>query len=100
MVDDSRELTEEEIDEIDRKAENEDLLFGDTDTTIDTADTEEPQISVSYDVVEEALLGMFILDDDIAMLVAKSTLRDIHFLKRTKLESITPFYKKHYGYSI
>lgn len=73
-------LTEEEIDVIDLRAESEDALFDDGKDTVETED--EARIPVSYESVEEALLAMFIQDDAIAMLIAQSGLRDIHFLKR------------------
>jgi len=81
MVEDKTPLTKEEIDEIDLRAENEDDLFGESkQNTVETED--ETRIPVSYENAEEALLAMFIQDDDIATLIAQSGLRDIHFLKR------------------
>lgn len=48
--------------------------------SVETED--EFEIPISYENAEEALLAMFIQDDDIATLIAQSGLRDIHFLKR------------------
>lgn len=73
-------LTPEEIDAIDLKAEDEEALFGEDSTVVETADEE--KFSVAYEGSEEALLAMFIQDDDVAELIVKSGLRDIHFLKR------------------
>jgi len=53
---------------------------GGGEVTIKTED--EVQIPVSYEYAEEALLGMFIQDDDIAALIVQSNLMDKHFLKR------------------
>jgi len=59
----------------------EEHLFGtDGASVIKTED--EVQVPVSYKYAEEALLGMFIQDDDIAELIVKSNLMDKHFLKR------------------
>ncbi len=79
MAEESK-LTPEEIDEIDLKAEDEEALFGEQKTVIETAEDE--KIPVSYESAEEALLSMFIQDDDIALHIAQSGLRDQHFLKR------------------
>ncbi|MFA7101283.1 MAG: DnaB-like helicase C-terminal domain-containing protein [Bacilli bacterium] len=73
-------LSPEEIDDIDLRAEDEETLFGDAGKVVETADDE--KIPVSYEGAEEALLAMFIQDDDVATLIAQSGLRDIHFLKR------------------
>ncbi len=73
-------LTPEQIDEIDLKAEDEEALFGEEKTVVETA--EEDKIPVSYESAEEALLSMFIQDDDIALHIVQSGLRDMHFLKR------------------
>ena len=73
-------LSKEEIDDIDLRAEDEEELFGSKDSTVETED--EVRIPVSYENAEEALLAMFIQDDDIATVIAQSGLRDIHFLKR------------------
>lgn len=71
-------LSPKEIDEIDLRTENEDALF--SKDTVETED--ETRVPISYESVEEALLAMFIQDDTIAMLIAQSGLRDVHFLKR------------------
>ncbi len=73
-------LTAEQIDELDLKAENEEELFGEDKTSVETADDD--RVPLSYENAEEALLAMFILDDDVALHIAQSGLRDIHFLKR------------------
>jgi len=77
-------LSAEEIEAIDRKTENEEELFETQPQSgmIETADPDEYQIPVSYENAEEALLAMFIQDDEIATAIAQSGLRDIHFLKR------------------
>lgn len=79
MVED-KVLSKEKIDELDLQAENEEELFGSNEVTVETED--EVKIPVSYENAEEALLAMFIQDDDIATVIAQSGLRDIHFLKR------------------
>jgi len=73
-------LTQEQIDEIDLKTENEDILFGNTASVIRTAD--DGRLPVSYENAEEALLAMFILDDDVAEYIIKSGLNETHFSKR------------------
>jgi replicative DNA helicase len=50
-------------------------------TVIETED--EIKIPVLYENAEEALLGIFMQDDDAATYIAQSGLRDIHFLKRS-----------------
>ena len=75
-----KDLSKEEIDELDLRAENEEELFGSKEVTVETED--EVRIPVSYENAEEALLAMFIQDDDLATVIAQSGLRDIHFLKR------------------
>jgi len=72
-------LTEEQVDEIDLRTEDEDTLFSSNDSIIKTADNE--RIPVSYENAEEALLAMFILDDDVAQYIAKSGLNETHFSK-------------------
>lgn len=60
----------------------EEQLFGD-DKREDTIETEDDiKIPVSYENAEEALLSMFIQDDDIATLIIQSGLSESHFLKR------------------
>jgi len=83
MVEDNKQsapLTKEEIEAIELRTENEDDLFNEKVETVETDD--ETRIPVSYENAEEALLSMFIQDDDIATLIAQSGLRDLHFLKR------------------
>jgi len=62
----------------DEKLEEE--LFGTEDVVVKTEN--DVQIPVSYDHAEEALLSMFIQDDDVASLIVQSNLTDKHFLKR------------------
>ena len=74
-------LTENEIDEIDLRTENEEDLFSDSkEKIIETED--DVKIPLSYENAEEALLAMFMQDDDVAQLVVQSNLKDIHFRKR------------------
>jgi len=77
VEDNTAPLSKEEIDAIELRTENEEELFG---NTIETED--EVRIPVSYENAEEALLAIFIQDDDAATVIAQSGLRDIHFLKR------------------
>jgi len=68
--------------EDDLKTEDIEELF-DVGATADAVITAEDEIlPVSYENVEEALLAMFIQDDDVAQHIAKSGLRDVHFSKR------------------
>ncbi len=46
------------------------------------AEDEETRIPISYDTAEEALLSMFIQDEDVATLIAQSGLNENHFSKR------------------
>ncbi len=89
----SVELTPDQIDEIDQRAEDEEALFGEThdvSVKVPTIETEdETKIPVSYETAEEAVIAMFIDDDDAAMTIAQSGLRDIHFQKR-KNKTIFP----------
>lgn len=49
----------------------------------DSVETEEEtRIPLSYDTAEEALLSMFIQDEDVATLIAQSGLNENHFSKR------------------
>ena len=82
---DNTPLTAEEIDKIDQRTEDEGLLFANTEqsSVIDTPESDdEYKTPVSYENAEEALLAMFIQDDEIATAIAQSGIREIHFRKR------------------